>query len=132
MVPQCLPDRVRYPVNLMYPPTFRVRFPIAFHATHGRVFKKSKKTITKTLMSIPCLVHMTETGRWLCGQRIPGRASADRFRSLGRYEFTVEGGRMDSIFGTRKQAVTSLLLKLGPARHPEGMLCKGHYPYYNE
>ncbi|WP_252361533.1 hypothetical protein [Paenibacillus terrae] len=51
------------------------------------------------------------------------RRQAPRLREC---EFTVDVGLINSILATREQAEPSFFLKLGPARHPEGMLCQGY------
>ncbi|MGN9169384.1 hypothetical protein [Paenibacillus jamilae] len=47
---------------------------------------------------------------------------------LQEYGFTVDVGLVNSIPETREQAAPFFFLKLGPALHTGGMLCKGSIP----
>ncbi|WP_262384772.1 hypothetical protein [Paenibacillus terrae] len=77
-------------------------------------------------MSIPCLVHMTDAGAMAMRLADTGESKRRQAPRLRECEFTVDVGLMNSIFATREQAAPSFFLKLGPAHHPGGMLCKGH------
>ncbi|MDQ0496849.1 hypothetical protein QOZ95_005049 [Paenibacillus brasilensis] len=55
-----------------------------------------------------------------------GKSKRRQGPQLRGYGFTVDVGLMNPILETRRQTAPSFFLKLGPAVHPGGMLCKGH------
>ncbi|WDZ55072.1 hypothetical protein [Paenibacillus polymyxa] len=71
---------------------------------------------------------MTDTGAMAMRPADTGESKRRQAPKLRGYRFTVDVGLMNPIPRTREQAVSSFLLKLDPAVHPEGMLCKGPNP----
>ncbi|MMZ58225.1 hypothetical protein D1872_201950 [compost metagenome] len=71
---------------------------------------------------------MTDTGAMAMRPADTGESKRRQGPRLRRYGFTVDVGLMNPIPRTRKQAVSFFFLKLDPAVHTGGMLCKGPNP----